>query len=303
MNSTGAAVELHADPRPFLAEAGEYLARAPVVSTVVATVAGHRARALDEGRELPDLGYQPWWAVLRDDTGGVAGVAMRTAPFPPYPLFVLPMPEAGARALARALHARGEHITAANGAMPAALQFAEETAVLSGGEVETVEQTRLFELGELVAPADPPAGRLRPMCVDEGELALEWFRAFHVEADEQAGREPDPTSGEHFGLPDVMERIEDGRVFAWVDEDDRPLHLTGMNQPAFGVNRIGPVYTPKEHRGRGLASAAVAEVSRLILAEGARVCLFTDVANPVSNAIYLRIGFRAVVDMANLVVR
>ena len=72
-------------------------------------------------------------------------------------------------------------------------------------------------------------------------------------------------------------------------------------QPAgFGVARIGPVYTPREHRGRGYASAAVAEVSRRLLDEGVRVCLFTDQANPTSNRIYQALGYRPVVDMANL---
>ena len=50
------------------------------------------------------------------------------------------------------------------------------------------------------------------------------------------------------------------------------------------------------------ASNAVAEVSRRIQAEGARVCLFTDQANPTSNKIYAAIGYETVVDMANLVI-
>jgi predicted GNAT family acetyltransferase len=44
----------------------------------------------------------------------------------------------------------------------------------------------------------------------------------------------------------------------------------------------------------------VAEVSRRILAGGARVCLYTDQANPTSNRIYAALGYRPVVDMANL---
>ena len=47
----------------------------------------------------------------------VVGVAMRTAPFAPYPLFVLPMPDAAAVALARALHDRGEPVGGVNGAL------------------------------------------------------------------------------------------------------------------------------------------------------------------------------------------
>ena len=46
----------------------------------------------------------------------------------------------------------------------------------------------------------------------------------------------------------------------------------------------------------------MAEVSARLLAQGARVCLFTDQANPTSNKIYLALGYRPVVDMANLVI-
>ena len=80
------------------------------------------------------------------------------------------------------------------------------------------------------------------------------------------------------------------------------MHLTGANPPSFGVARVGPVYTPPAQRGRGWASNAVAEVSRRIQAEGAQVCLFTDQANPTSNKIYADLGYRPVVDMANLVI-
>jgi predicted GNAT family acetyltransferase len=58
------------------------------------------------------------------------------------------------------------------------------------------------------------------------------------------------------------------------------------------------VYTPKAKRGRGYATALVAAASHELLARGARrVFLTTDVANPVSNAIYARVGFRPVDDM------
>ena len=71
------------------------------------------------------------------------------------------------------------------------------------------------------------------------------------------------------------------------------MHLTAHNPPSFGVARIGPVYTPSEHRGHGYASAAVAAVSRMLRERGAEVCLFTDQANPTSNKIYAGDRLRA----------
>ena len=66
--------------------------------------------------------------------------------------------------------------------------------------------------------------------------------------------------------------------------------------------RVGPVYTPGAQRGHGYASVLTAHVSRLLRDSGARVCLFTDQANPTSNKIYAAIGYVPVVDMANLVI-
>ncbi|MFG1885994.1 GNAT family N-acetyltransferase [Micromonospora sp. NPDC049102] len=68
------------------------------------------------------------------------------------------------------------------------------------------------------------------------------------------------------------------------------------------AHRPGVHATSPAQRGRGWASNAVAEVSRRIQADGARVCLNTDQANPTSNKIYAALGYRPVVDMANLVI-
>ena len=161
--------------------------------------------------------------------------------------------------------------------------------------------TRLFELGQLVPPAPVP-GRLRSATADDVDLALEWFGAFMADADEQAGRAAGVSAHETPTADDMLRRIEGGRVWFWLDEDGHRVHLTAANPPSFGAARIGPVYTPRHARGRGYASAAVAEVSRLIVEGGARACLFTDQANPTSNGIYQALGYQPVVDMANLLI-
>ena len=96
---------------------------------------------------------------------------------------------------------------------------------------------------------------------------------------------------------------EAGRVWFWTDESGVPAHLSAMNAPAFGAARIGPVYTPKEHRGQGYAGNTVAALSQRILDSGAVPCLFTDQANPASNALYAALGYRPIVDMVNLLIR
>ena len=65
--------------------------------------------------------------------------------------------------------------------------------------------------------------------------------------------------------------------------------------------RIGMVYTPPEHRRRGYATALVGALSQRCLADGRSFCcLFTDLANPVSNAIYPKVGYRPVADVEEI---
>jgi hypothetical protein len=291
-------LEFFRDASEFLAVAGDRLVTEPVVSTVVTTVA-HRATAqATDGFAQPD---HYWWLAVRDNAGAVVGAGMRTAPFEPHSLFLLPMPGDAAVALAGVLCERGEQVLGVNGALPAAQLCAAELARLTNGCVEVMQHTRLFELGELRSPRSVP-GRLVAATERDVDLAIEWFAAFGDDADEQAGR---PRGTSAHDVPDrtaMLHRIRGGELWFWLDGQGRRVHLTAAHPPSFGVARIGPVYTPAAERGHGWASNAVAAVSGQLQAQGVRVCLFTDQANPTSNKIYAGLGYRPVVDMANLVI-
>ena len=286
-------MQLTTDPAEFLEIAGDLLAADPVVSTVMATVTSRMV-----GEPPPDDRPQ-WWAVVRDEHGEVAGLAMRTARTPPHPMFVLPMPDDAALALARTVHARGESVGGLNGSLPAAEVCAGELARLQGDTVEVAQHTRLFELGDLVAPTGVP-GSLRSATLDDFDLAQEWVDRFMYDADVQAGRDPDAHGREEILPEDLRKKIELGTYWFWLDDAGERVHLTGANPPSYGVARIGPVYTPPEQRRKGYAGAAVAQVSQLFLDQGARVCLYTDQANPTSNGVYVALGYRPVVDQVNL---
>ena len=291
-------VEITTDPAAFLAAAEADLAADPVVTTVMATVTS-RHRDERAAGEPPPADRPEWWAIVRDADGAIAGLAMRTARTPPHPMFVLPMADEAALALARAIHDRGEEVGGVNGSLPAVEVLAGELARLQGGRVEVAQHTRLFELGELLPPTGVP-GTLREATLDDFDLAKAWVDRFMYDADMQAGRDPEAHGREEIAPDDLVRKIEQGVYWFWLDEAGERVHLTGANPPAFGVARIGPVYTPPEQRRKGYAGAAVAQVSQLFLDAGARVCLYTDQANPTSNGIYQAIGYRPVVDQANL---
>lgn len=285
------------DPSEFLDRGSAILAADPVLGTVPATIAARAVTELVDGVAPPaDRPY--WYAFWLDAAGDVAGLAMRTAPFVPHPAYLLPLPAGAATALARLLHERGEPIGGVNGSLAEVEEFAGEVRRLQPGIAAEVEHhTRLFRLDDLLEPR-PVSGALRPATDDDLDLAFEWFTAFMGDADEQAGRPRGSSAADAGSRDDVRRRLP--RTWFWEDGEGRIVHLTSANRPAHGVARIGPVYTPPDQRRRGWASAAVAEVSRRILAEGIVPCLFTDQANPTSNRVYTALGYTPVVDMINL---
>jgi RimJ/RimL family protein N-acetyltransferase len=142
-------------------------------------------------------------------------------------------------------------------------------------------------------PPDPPSGGPQPIVTDsELDLAARWFAAFVDETGVM------PLTGP--ARDAVAARLARGVLWFW-SAGGRPVCMAGYLNAAGGVPRVGMVYTPPEHRGRGYAGALTAAVTADALAKGAvAVTLFTDAANPTSNRVYRRIGFREVGQVVDL---
>jgi predicted GNAT family acetyltransferase len=91
-----------------------------------------------------------------------------------------------------------------------------------------------------------------------------------------------------------------GSLFLW--EHERPVSMAGWAGRTEWGGRVNFVYTPPEHRYNGYATACVAALTRRLLDEGQTFCcLFADLSNPTANAIYQRIGYRAVCDLSDYI--
>ena len=242
------------------------------------------ARAGDRGRRHEaEVDFPRWWLVVTDEAGEVVGAAMRTAPFAPYPLYLLAMPDEAAVALARAA-ARARRGRSAASTAPAG--DAGCAPRRRPGWPEAPRRSR-STCGCSSSRPSCLRGRPRGRCDSRRRRTASSPRVVRrVHAGRRrAGR---PRAGQCARSVETMDgmlrRIELGRIWFWEDGSGERVHLTGANPPSYGAARVGPVYTPVQHRGRGYASRAVAEVSRLILDGGARPCLFTDQANPPPTA-------------------
>lgn len=165
--------------------------------------------------------------------------------------------------------------------------FAGHWAEIRRTPAEPAEGMRLYRLRSLRAPR-APSGAARVASLNDLELAARWGDGFIAD------------TGEHHPPGDrvaaMTARIEAERLWLW--DDDRPRTMVGFTRTVSGIVRIGPVYTPPEHRRHGYAAACTAAVSQHILDHHADGCvLYTALANPTSNAIYRSIGFEAVYEV------
>jgi GNAT superfamily N-acetyltransferase len=157
-----------------------------------------------------------------------------------------------------------------------------------GREVTYRGEQRLFRLDDLVSPSGVAGSPVRAD-VEHRELLIDWVGAFGAEV-HVAVRED--------WVQFVDEALGERGVWLWLNTAGRPVS-TAFRRPAVaGSARVGPVYTPPQFRGNGYGSAVTAAATRDILGGAAIPVLFTELANPTSNKIYISLGYYPVEDRA-----
>ncbi len=82
--------------------------------------------------------------------------------------------------------------------------------------------------------------------------------------------------------------LDNGWIYVW--DDTGPASMTIRNYELDGVVQVGIVFTPPEQRGKGYASACVAELTSQLLKSGNRCLLYANLNNPAANRVYQQIG-------------
>jgi uncharacterized protein len=239
-------------------------------------------------RDHPDV-YPHFQLWLIRDGREIAGAALRT---PPHNLVL-----ARARndeALELLADAVDDELPGVVGALPEVETFAARFSARTGARADVRFAQGVYALTRVQDVAAVP-GRMRAATPVDRPLLLEWFSDFSIEA----LHEDEPDELRLAQGVDHRLRASDAGLVLW--DDARPVSLAGFGGVTPHGIRIGPVYTPPALRGRGYASALVAQLSSDLLAQGREFCfLYTDLANPTSNRIYERIGYERVCESAEL---
>lgn len=270
---------VHQDIGTFLAETEAIFSQDEVTNGLILGV------ALRLKQDPARFEHAPYLATVHAG-GKLAAAGLMT---PPRGLVVYARPgdpSPAMRLLATDLVANGWPLPTVNGVVDVSGAFAHAWHALTSGSVAVAIAMRVFELRQVFPPAGV-GGSLHCATPADLDQVMAWANAFRDEAipnDVPPRREL------------LARSIAEANVYLWEDGGQVVSIAAKGRRTAHGIS-VGLVYTPPALRGRGYASACVAALSQVILDEGADFCtLFTDLANPTSNSIYQKIGYRPICD-------
>ncbi|MFC4950632.1 GNAT family N-acetyltransferase [Pseudonocardia sp. GCM10023141] len=266
----------HDDTAAFAQLVMPLLAADPLRHTVTITVLdGH----LGTGDEMAVR-------LTLQDAGGVVGAVLRS---PGRAAMGSAVPVEHAETVVAALAEIDPELPGVSGPVAEAEAIAAAYAA-RGGATDVAMRQRLFALDTLVPPAGVP-GAARVADAADLDVLGGWRHAFAEEAS------PHGWEGTISPRHTVERALRGGAGELLWEVDGEVVAQASARRPSAGMSRIGPVYTPPEHRGHGYAAAVTAAASQWARDAGAdRVVLFTDLANPTANRLYPRIGYQPVHD-------
>lgn len=189
--------------------------------------------------------------------------------------------------LAKKLYEDYPNIPGSIGESTLVTSLAEQIARLKHSDVHIHMKQRIYVLTEVKKPASA-SGKLRQAEMNDFATMKEWIYHFCQDVGE-------PISVEE-AVQKAEEMIEKKRLYVW-DIDGKLVSMACWARPTKTNVTVGFVYTPPKERKKGYASDCVAALTQHLLDSGYNtVSLYTDLANPTSNKIYMEIGYEPVMD-------
>jgi predicted GNAT family acetyltransferase len=275
----GIDVRMHDSIEGFRTVAAALYMRDPVAAVIELRILGN-----PPDTESPPLLLTVW------DGGALAGAALQT---PPFPLLCGGLPESAINDVVAEFAQSRPDLNGVRGPRKVATRFADSWCKLTGALSSVSLEERQYRL-DVLRPPMTVEGEPRPVSEDDTDIVVDWLARFRAEALANA---PGPA----VTAESIRAAKHAGHEILLWGLNGEPVSMAAVRSPGEGVSAIGPVYTPTDKRGHGFGSAATAAAADWAYAAGAKdVVLFADLANPVSNTIYQRIGFRPIMDITRI---
>lgn len=168
-----------------------------------------------------------------------------------------------------------------------AARFTDKYTSISGRRIKDKKNLRIYRLDKS-KEIPLSSGRMRPADHKDLYYLPYWSIGFNQDCGH-------PVENITNTVEKVKRMLDEKTLFIW--EDDVPVSQAAIGRRTLNGAVVNAVYTPPHYRGKGYASSCVANLSRHALESGYKFCsLFTDLSNPISNSIYMKMGYQPVCD-------
>jgi ribosomal protein S18 acetylase RimI-like enzyme len=241
-------------------------------------------RQLSKEELSTSLSQDTFMAVGHSDSNEVKVVAVKT----PLRNLIICGHLSALEKMAEWIYDKGLKLPGVIGCTDTAKKFADEWSKFTGCKVEETLKQNIYRLQNLQDyPRNP--GRLSYATEDDIALIMSWTEEFEKEA---LGLDEHPNLEET-----VLREIRNNQVFLWRDDNCTPVSMAKRARELKNGVVVNFVYTPEEYQRMGYATTCVGALSERLLNEGFEFCsLNTNVENPISNSIYMKIGYESVGD-------
>lgn len=270
------------DAKQFLEKVEPFLLQKEVVNNLPLGVLNR----LVKNENDVETDFTPYFATVEED-GKVRFVMVMT---PPKNLIIYGEDECHSEIIetvVRYLKQTKTHIPGVIGPRKTAEHFAKVWAEHNNGHLRMNMEQRIYKL-EKVNRIRRSQGNMRPAVQSDLALVSDWIQAFSEAAMEPVAREE---ADEH-----AEKVVNQGVLHLW-EHERKAVSMASQSRSTKHCAVVSLVYTPPEFEKKGYATTCVADLSQSLLDKGYKFCsLYTDLSNPTSNGIYMKIGYEPVED-------
>jgi hypothetical protein len=261
------------NPDEFAAAAGSYLNSRPVDNTLLLA-------ALDDLSDPADALFG--WL---DRDGGIHGAFIH---LPPRPVVTSGIAPEAAAALTDTLARLSVPVRGIDAPGPAAEAFATAWRQRTGQPGRVRSHSRVYRLTAAMPDPQGEPGQVRSATGADRAVVADWLAEFGREVGDLTGT-PSSTAD------DLLRR---GGVLLLETPEAGPVAMAVLTPPMGGAVRVTSLYTPRERRHRGYASAVLAAACRT--AGASEVLLITDASSAMNGNLRKRLGVEPVADRLTL---
>ncbi len=267
----------HKTAADFLAQASHWLEQAEAENNLILGIAAF----FKSSARQPKI--EPYYLTVHND-GMIVGAALMT---PPRRLLITRMPAPAVALLAGHFLTEGTPVPGVLGPKECTRAFAENWRANTGVSSRVKMCERIYACAAVIPSVSSP-GFLRTATTEDESLLVKWAGEFCREAHIE-----DETTYMQSQIPILIKK---DCLYVW--ENGEVVSMADLRRDTAHGIAVSLVYTPSRWRNKGYASSCVASLTKRMLDSGKKFCcLFTDLANPTSNSIYRKIGYREICDV------